>query len=162
MKVSIRLNVNDREHDLRVDSRATLLEVLREQLKLTSVHRSCEEGECGACTILFNGDPVNSCLILATAADGARIVTTEGLQDGEKLHPLMEAFLEYHGLQCGFCTPGLLMTAYALIEKSNGREMSESEIRRGIEGNLCRCTGYTDIIRAIRAAASARRSGNWW
>lgn len=162
MKVAIHLEVNNQYHDLTVDSRSTLLEVLREQLKLTSVHRSCEEGECGACTILLNGEPVNSCLILAVAAQGAQIVTTEGLKRGETLHPLMEAFLEHHGLQCGFCTPGLLMTAYALIEKANGGELSEAEIRRGIEGNLCRCTGYMKIVKSIQAAMEARRAGNWW
>ena len=138
------------------------MEVLRNQLQLTSVHRSCEEGECGACTVLMDGRPVSSCLVLAVAAEGAEILTTEGLMRGETHHPLMEAFLEHHGMQCGFCTPGLLMTAYALIEKTNGREMSDADIRRSIEGNLCRCTGYMNIVKAIQAAMESRRSGNWW
>jgi carbon-monoxide dehydrogenase small subunit len=162
MKVSVHLKVNGQEHDIDVDSRSTLLEVLRETLGLTSVHRSCEEGECGACTILLNGEPVSSCLVLAAAADGAEILTTEGLKRGETLHPLMDSFLEHHGLQCGFCTPGLLMTAYALIEKTNGGQITEAEIRKGIEGNICRCTGYMNIVKAIQAAMEARRAGNWW
>jgi len=162
MEVAVNFTVNGQDRQLTVNSRTTLLEVLRSQLRLTSVHRSCEEGECGACTVLMDGRPVSSCLVLAVAAEGAEIRTTEGLMRGETRHPLMEAFLEHHGLQCGFCTPGLLMTAYALIEKADGREMSDADIRRSIEGNLCRCTGYMNIVKAIQAAMEARRAGNWW
>lgn len=162
MKVAVHLNVNRQEHDIEIDSRETLLEVLRERLGLTSVHRSCEEGECGACTVLVDGDPVSSCLVLAASVEGAAVLTTEGLKKGDQLHPLMEAFLAHHGLQCGYCTPGLLMTAYALIEKTDGQELDDARIRRGIEGNLCRCTGYMDIVKSIQAAARERQLGNWW
>jgi carbon-monoxide dehydrogenase small subunit len=162
MKVAIKLKVNARDYRLEVDSRATLLEVLRNELAFQSVHRSCEEGECGACTVLFNGEPVNSCLMLAAAADGAEVLTTEGLvKDGQR-HPLMDAFVDSHGMQCGYCTPGMLMTSYALIERTAGQPITDEQIRKGIEGNLCRCTGYVNIVKAIRAAKKSREDGNWW
>ena len=162
MEVAVNLRVNRKEFSLSIDSRATLLEVLRNNLSLQSVHRSCEEGECGACTVLFNGEPVNSCLMLAAAADGAEIITLEGLVLDGKRHPLMDAFVELHALQCGYCTPGMLMTAYAFIEKHAGQSLSDQQIRKGIEGNLCRCTGYVNIVKAIREAMQARDAGNWW
>ncbi len=162
MKVEINLRVNHKDYHLDIDSRVTLLEVLRKELAFQSVHRSCEEGECGACTVLFNGEPVNSCLILAAAADGGKIITTEGLvRDGQR-HPLMDAFVDLHGMQCGFCTPGMLMTAYAFIERTSGHSVTDKQIRKGIEGNLCRCTGYVNIIKAIRKAKKAKEAGNWW
>jgi carbon-monoxide dehydrogenase small subunit len=162
MKVAINLKVNARDYRLEVDARATLLEVLRNELAFQSVHRSCEEGECGACTVLFDGEPVNSCLMLAAAADGAEILTTEGLvKDGQR-HPLMDAFVDSHGMQCGYCTPGMLMTSYALIERTAGQSITDEQIRKGIEGNLCRCTGYVNIVKAIRVAKKAREDGNWW
>lgn len=162
MKVAINLKVNGRNYHLDIDSQATLLEVLRNELAFQSVHRSCEEGECGACTVLFNGEPINSCLMLAIAADGAEILTTEGLiKDGQR-HPLMDAFVDLHGMQCGYCTPGMLMTSYALIEKAAGQSITDEEIRKGIEGNLCRCTGYVNIVKAIRAAKEEKEAGNWW
>ena len=162
MKVAINLRVNQKDYHLDIDSRATLLEVLRKELALQSVHRSCEEGECGACTILFNGEPLNSCLMLAVAADGARIITTEGLvRDGQR-HPLMDAFVDLHGMQCGYCTPGMLMTAYAFIENTAGQPVTDEQIRKELEGNLCRCTGYVNIIKAIQAAKKAKEAGNWW
>ena len=162
MKVAVNLKVNQKDYRLEIDARATLLEILRQELALQSVHRSCEEGECGACTVLLNGEPVNSCLMLAVAADGAEILTIEGLMRDGQRHPLMDAFIDLHGMQCGFCTPGMLMTAYALIEKTAGQTLSDEQIRKGIEGNLCRCTGYVNIVKAIRAANKARDAGNWW
>lgn len=162
MKVAVNLSVNHQNYQLNIDSRATLLEVLRHELALQSVHRSCEEGECGACTVLFNGEPVNSCLMLAVAAEGAQIITTEGLlRDGQR-HPLMDAFVDLHGMQCGFCTPGMLMTAYALIERTAPQSLTDAQIRKGLEGNLCRCTGYINIVKAIQTAQKAKETGNWW
>ncbi len=162
MKVAINLKVNHKDYRLDIDSRTTLLEVLRNELAFQSVHRSCEEGECGACTVLFNGEPLNSCLMLAVAADGAQIITTEGLMRDGQRHPLMDAFVDLHGMQCGYCTPGMLMTAYAFIEKTAGHSLTDEQIRKGIEGNLCRCTGYVNIIKAIRQAKKAKEAGNWW
>ncbi len=162
MKVQVRLKVNGKDEHIQVDARETLLDVLRNTLKYQSVHRSCEEGECGACTVLIDGQPVNSCLVLAAAADGADVLTTEGLVRDGRRHPLMDAFVDLHGMQCGYCTPGMLMSAYALIEKSAGMPLSEAQIRKGIEGNLCRCTGYVNIVKAIREAKAARDAGNWW
>ncbi len=162
MQVAINLTVNHKNYQLDVDAHATLLDVLRRESACQSVHRSCEEGECGACTVLFNGEPVNSCLILAVAADGAEIITTEGLvRDGQR-HPLMDAFVDLHGMQCGFCTPGMLMAAYAFIEKTAGQAVTDEQIRKGIEGNLCRCTGYVNIVKSIRAAKLQKDAGNWW
>jgi len=162
MKVAIHLTVNHKEYHLTIDAQATLLEVLRRELSLQSVHRSCEEGECGACTVLLNGEPVNSCLVLAAGADGADILTAEGLVRDGRRHPLMDAFVDLHGMQCGYCTPGMLMSAYALIEKTAGQPLSDDQIRKGIEGNLCRCTGYVNIVKAIQAGKAAREAGNWW
>lgn len=160
MRVPIQLTVNNKEYRVEVEPRTTLLEVLRDQLKITSVHRGCQEGECGVCTVLLNDEPVYGCLTLAVQADGAKITTVEGMiKDGE-LHPLMKSFLENHGMQCGYCTPGVLLTAYSLL--NNSEEVSRDEIRKGIEGNLCRCTGYVNIVKSIEAAADEKISGNWW
>ena len=160
MRAPIQLTVNNKEYRLEVEPRTTLLEVLRDQLKITSVHRGCQEGECGVCTVLLNGEPVYGCLTLAVQADGAKITTVEGMiKDGE-LHPLMKSFLENHGMQCGYCTPGVLLTAYSLL--NNSEKISKDEIRKGIEGNLCRCTGYVNIVKSIEAAADEKISGNWW
>ena len=139
---------------------ATLLEVLRsEVLKQQSVHRSCEEGECGACTVLMDGRPVNSCLVLAASAQGAAILTSEGLMRGDELHPLMKAFVDELGLQCGFCTPGMVMSAYAFVDQWEEGERTDMEIRKAIEGNLCRCTGYVNIVKSIRRAKQAKDAG---
>lgn len=158
--VSIQLIVNKRKYTLDIEPRATLLEVLRNRLKIKSVHRGCEEGECGTCTILLNDEPVCSCITLAAQADGTEITTVEGLLKDGELHPLMKSFLENHGLQCGYCTPGLLMTAYYLLNHSEN--LTEKEIRKGIEGHLCRCTGYVNIVKSIEAAVKEKESGNWW
>ena len=129
-----------------------LLQVLRDQLGLTGTKDGCSEGDCGACTVIVNGKPVNSCLVLAAQADGAEIVTIEGLGTAEAMHPLQAAFVEEGGTQCGYCTPGIIMSAAALLEKSP--KPTEEEIRWALAGNLCRCTGYTKIIAAVQRAAA--------
>jgi carbon-monoxide dehydrogenase small subunit len=144
--------VNGREVELTVPVRKTLADALRDDLGLTGTHLGCEHGVCGACTILLDGQPVRSCLMLAVQADGHEVRTVEGLADGERLHPIQEAFWETHGLQCGFCTPGFLMTIEAFL-KENPRP-TEGEIREAIAGNLCRCTGYLNIIKAVQVAAT--------
>lgn len=147
----LRLAVNGTEHELVVEPRRTLLDVLRVDLRLTGTHAGCEHGVCGACTVLLDGETVRSCLLFALQADGARVLTVEGLARKEGLHPLQEAFSEEHGLQCGFCTPGILLAAHELLERRP--DPSPVEIREALSGNLCRCTGYRDIVRAVEAAA---------
>ena len=136
-----------------VEARKLLADFLREECGLTGTHLGCEHGVCGACTVLLNGEAVRSCLLFAVQADGAGIMTVEGLASDGKLHPLQEAFREHHGLQCGFCTPGVLMSAYYLLRQNP--TPTEQEVREGIAGSLCRCTGYESIIRSIKAAAEA-------
>ncbi|SMC65182.1 carbon-monoxide dehydrogenase small subunit [Desulfocicer vacuolatum DSM 3385] len=163
MKMPVTLNINNTTWNLDIDANATLLEVLRNNvLNQQSVHRSCEEGECGACTVLMDGKPVNSCLVMAASAQGSTIITSEGLMRGDELHPLMKAFVDELGLQCGFCTPGMVMSAYALINQWEDEELSDMDIRKAIEGNLCRCTGYVNIVNSIRRAKQAKDAGNWW
>jgi carbon-monoxide dehydrogenase small subunit len=149
----IRIVVNGEQHELSVPSHHTLLQVLRERLVLTGTKNGCEAGECGACTVLLNGEPVNSCMVLAPEADGAEIVTIEGLADGIQLDPLQQAFLDAGATQCGYCTPGILINARALLNRNP--DPSETEIREALVGNLCRCTGYLRIVEAILAAARA-------
>ncbi len=149
--VPIRMRVNGREHALEVFPGETLLEVLRRRLRLTGTKRGCEVGECGACTVVLDGRAVNSCLVLAVQADGAEVLTVEGLARGGALHPLQQAFLAYGAVQCGFCTPGLLMSAYALLQANP--QPTPDEVRRAIAGNLCRCTGYQAVVDAVLAAA---------
>ena len=156
MDVSISLRVNGERHDLRVPAHHTLLQLLRERLMLTGAKNGCDDGECGACTVLLNGEPVNSCLILAPEADGAEIVTVEGLAADDQLDPLQEAFVEAGAVQCGFCTPGMLLSARALLNRNPNP--SEEEIRTALAGNLCRCTGYLRIISAVRSAASVEQA----
>jgi carbon-monoxide dehydrogenase small subunit len=131
----------------------TLADFLREELDLTGTHLGCEHGVCGACTLLFNGQAVRSCLMLAVQADGAELMTVEGLADGDQLHPLQQAFQDNHALQCGFCTPGFLMTLYAFLRDTPNP--TEEQIREGMSGNICRCTGYLPIIAAAKQASSA-------
>ncbi len=150
---TIRLRVNDREYERRVEVRKTLADFLREDLDLTGTHLGCEHGVCGACTVLLDGEPVRSCLVLAVQADGANLTTVEGLADGERLHPLQEAFWSHHGLQCGYCTPGILLTAKAFLAEHP--HPTREEIREMLAGNLCRCTGYQFVVDAIEAAARA-------
>jgi aerobic-type carbon monoxide dehydrogenase small subunit (CoxS/CutS family) len=149
--LSIKLTVNGTEYEGRVEARMTLADFLRGELDLTGTRLGCEHGVCGACTVLFNGDAVRSCSLLAVQADGASLMTVEGLAQGEELHPLQRAFHENHALQCGFCTPGLLMTAYAFLEETP--DPTEAQVREGISGNICRCTGYAPIVQAILQAS---------
>jgi len=152
MTRTIRLHVNDRACEGTVEPRTSLADFLRDGLDLTGTHVGCEHGVCGACTVLLDGEPVRSCLLLAIQVDGARLTTVEGLADGERLHPLQQAFWDHHGLQCGFCTPGILLTAKALLDDIP--HPTDEQIREAISGNLCRCTGYHFIVQAIRAAAA--------
>ncbi len=148
----VAFSVNGRQVELTVPVRKTLADALREDLGLTGTHLGCEHGVCGACTILLDGQAVRSCLMLAVQAHGHEVRTVEGLADGERLHPIQEAFWETHGLQCGFCTPGFLMTISAFLEENP--HPTEGEIREAIAGNLCRCTGYVNIIKAVQVAAT--------
>jgi carbon-monoxide dehydrogenase small subunit len=154
-KAAITLNVNDETYEVVTFPNRTLLEVLREDLHLTGTKESCGEGVCGSCTVLVNGTPVRSCLTLAVAVEGKEITTIEGLNEGEKLHSVQEAFINHHAIQCGFCSPGMIMTAYALL-KENPRP-TEAEIRRAISGNVCRCTGYAKIVEAVKSLAEEGR-----
>jgi aerobic-type carbon monoxide dehydrogenase small subunit (CoxS/CutS family) len=151
MKVRLRLTVNDETHDVLVAAHKTLLEVLREDLGLTGTKHGCELGECGTCTVLVEGVPVLSCLALPAELEGRPITTVEGLAEGGRLHPLQQAFAELGAAQCGYCTPGILLTARALLE--GGRNPTRDEIREALAGNLCRCTGYTKILDAVELAA---------
>jgi carbon-monoxide dehydrogenase small subunit len=153
----IQVVVNGTPYDLMVPPWKTLLEVIREDLKLTGAKEGCGQGECGACTVMMGGKTVNSCLVLAVEADGQEITTVEGLSDGSKLHPIQEAFVEQAGMQCGFCTPGMIMSAKELLDRNP--DPTEQEIREGIAGNVCRCTGYTKIVESIGAAAKAMKGG---
>jgi carbon-monoxide dehydrogenase small subunit len=153
--VSIQLTVNGQRRTGQCEPRKLLVDFLREDLGLTGTHVGCEHGICGACTVLVNGEAARSCLMLAVQADGAELQTIEGLMRDGKLHPLQEAFHEYHGLQCGFCTPGMLLTALDLLRTNPAP--TEAEIRQGLSAVLCRCTGYQGIIKAVEAAAGALR-----
>ena len=149
----VRLTVNGRYYERTAPVRMTLADFLREELDLTGTHLGCEHGVCGACTLLFNGEAVRSCLMLAVQADGAELMTVEGLADGDQLHPLQQAFQDNHALQCGFCTPGFLMTLYAFLRDTPNP--TEEQIREGMSGNICRCTGYLPIIAAAKQASSS-------
>jgi len=157
MKRDIILRINGKSYTLNVETHRTLVEVLRETLGFTGTKKSCNEGECGACTVLMDGKPVASCLVLAVAAQGKEITTIEGLNEGEKLHPVQEAFVKHAAIQCGFCTPGMVLAAKALLDENP--EPTAKEVRRAISGNLCRCTGYQQIVDAVMAAAAAMRTG---
>ncbi len=152
----IKVTVNGVEHGAQVESRLLLVHLLRENLRLTGTHIGCDTTHCGACTVLLDGEPVKSCTVLAVQADGAQITTVEGLEQDGKLHPVQEAFMEKHGLQCGYCTPGMMMTTCALLE--HNKSPSEHEIREAISGNLCRCTGYKNIVASIQYAAGRLRN----
>jgi aerobic carbon-monoxide dehydrogenase small subunit len=155
--MEITLHVNGTPHRLGVEPRWLLSDVLRHKLGLTGTHVGCEHGVCGCCTVLVNGDPARSCLMLAATADGEEIRTVEGLAEPDgTLHPLQEAFQRHHGLQCGFCTPGFLMTALPIYRHAAG--MSDGELREALGGQLCRCTGYVGIVAAVRAAAEIEDS----
>jgi carbon-monoxide dehydrogenase small subunit len=151
-KIRIRVKVNGTDHEAEVEPRLLLVHFLRDVLGLTGTHVGCDTTNCGACTVLFEGKPVKSCTIFAVQADGQEIRTIEGVADHGKLHPLQEGFKEEHGLQCGFCTPGMILAAQALLERNP--HPTEQEIRWAISGNLCRCTGYQNIIKAVQYAAN--------
>ncbi|MCX5806620.1 MAG: (2Fe-2S)-binding protein [Proteobacteria bacterium] len=153
----IHIIVNGRDYGLQIKPWSTLLEILRDDLGLTGTKEGCNAGECGACTIIMEGKAVNACLVLAAEANGKEITTIEGLADGDKLHPIQEAFLEAGGMQCGFCTPGMILSAKVLLDANNNP--TDEEIRKGLEGNFCRCTGYTKIIESVKVAAQRIRQG---
>lgn len=148
---TITITVNGKSYESVVEARMTLADFLRGEIDLTGTHLGCEHGVCGACTVLVNGEAVRSCLVLAVQADGAQIMTVEGLASGSELHPLQQAFQDRHALQCGFCTPGFLMTAYSFLQETPAP--TEAEVREAISGNICRCTGYQPIVQAILQAA---------
>ena len=149
----IAITVNDTRHELDVEPRELLVYVLRERLGLTGTNVGCDTTSCGACTVLLDGESVKSCTVLAVQADGRGVTTIEGLAENGRMHPMQQAFHEQHGLQCGYCTPGMVLAAVSLLREHP--DPSEQEIRKGLEGNLCRCTGYVNIVKAVRQAAAA-------
>jgi carbon-monoxide dehydrogenase small subunit len=154
-KVEIALDLNGRRYNVRVEPRRTLADAIRDDCGLTGTHIGCEHGVCGACTIIVDGEVVRSCLMFAVQAQGRRIRTVEGLAQGSELHPLQRAFMEHHGLQCGYCTPGFLMLAAGVLEREP--DLSDDELADVLSSNLCRCTGYQNIVTAVRAAAAEMR-----
>jgi carbon-monoxide dehydrogenase small subunit len=155
-KIHISFKINGRTQESLVAPNQTLLQLLREDLGLTGAKQGCGVGDCGSCTVLLDGRPVNSCLVLAAQADGREVATVEGLADGDRLHPLQVSFIEKGAVQCGFCSPGMLLSAQALLDRNS--RPSEMEIREAISGNLCRCTGYQKIVEAVQDAASKTKS----
>jgi aerobic carbon-monoxide dehydrogenase small subunit len=153
----ISLKVNGTPRSAEVESRLLLVHLLREVFRLTGTHIGCDTTHCGACTVLLDGRPVKSCTVLAVQADGREVMTVEGLEQAGKLHPIQEGFTEKHGLQCGFCTPGMMMTGYALLTRT--KTPTEHQIREAISGNLCRCTGYVNIVKAVEYAADRLAKG---
>jgi carbon-monoxide dehydrogenase small subunit len=155
--MQVSMTVNGRPVTAHVEPRWPLVEFLREHLNLTGTHVGCDTSQCGACTVHVNGIAVRSCTLFAVQADGCAITTIEGIANGDALHPLQQAFHEHHALQCGFCTPGMIMSALDLIRRES--HLTEETIRRGLEGNICRCTGYYNIVKAVAAGAAAMRGG---
>ena len=155
MKVSMRVNGIDHEHD--VEPRTLLVQHIRENLRLTGTHVGCDTSQCGACTIHVNGEAVKACTMFAIQADGTDITTIEGLATNGELHPMQKAFWENHGLQCGYCTPGMIMASVDMLK--NNPNPTEEEIRHGLEGNFCRCTGYHNIVKSVKAAAESMQGG---
>jgi carbon-monoxide dehydrogenase small subunit len=153
----VQLSINGDKHEADVEPRLLLVHLLRENLRLTGTHIGCDTTHCGACTVLMDGRPVKSCTVFAVQANGRQLMTVEGLEQDGKLHPLQASFMSEHGLQCGYCTPGMLMTGYAFLQK-NGQP-SEDDIRTAISGNLCRCTGYVNIVKAVQHAAATMQGG---
>jgi len=154
-KTVITLHINGRAHAVSVEPRRTLVDAIREDCGQTGTHIGCEHGICGACTVIVDGEPLRSCLMFAVQADGKKIRTVEGLANGEDLHPMQRAFMEHHGLQCGFCTPGFLMLAVGVLERDPN--IGDEDLLDVLSSNLCRCTGYQNIIKAVRAAAKEMR-----
>jgi aerobic carbon-monoxide dehydrogenase small subunit len=157
MTYTVSMTVNGKPVSGQVEGRTLLVQFIRETLRLTGTHVGCDTSQCGACVVHVDGVSVKSCTLLAVQADGANVTTIEGLAKGEELHPMQAAFREHHGLQCGFCTPGMVMAAIDLV--NNNPNPTEKEIREGLEGNLCRCTGYHNIVKSIEAGAKAMRGG---
>jgi carbon-monoxide dehydrogenase small subunit len=157
-RVPVSMTVNGSQHASEVEPRLLLVHYLREHLGLTGTHTGCDTSNCGACTVHLNGDSVKSCTVLAVQADGGEVTTIEGIGSDDELHPVQEAFWTNHGLQCGFCTPGMIMAATDLLRRIPNP--SEEEVRHGLEGNLCRCTGYHNIVKAVMSAAREPRSGS--
>jgi carbon-monoxide dehydrogenase small subunit len=155
--VPVRLTVNGETREVEVETRLLLVHLLRDTLGLTGTHVGCDTTNCGACTVHLDGEAVKSCTVLAVQADGAEVRTIEGMADGDKLHPLQEAFWNDHGLQCGYCTPGMIMAAADLLQRNP--DPTEEEVRHGLEGNLCRCTGYHNIVKAVLDAAKTGKGG---
>jgi len=153
----VKLSVNGEKHEAEVEPRLLLVHLIRENLRLTGTHIGCDTSHCGACTVLLDGRPVKSCTVFAVQAHGREITTVEGLEQDGKLHPLQEAFMAEHGLQCGYCTPGMLMTGVAFLKKNP--DPTEDDIRRAISGNLCRCTGYVNIVKSVQHAAAKLQGG---
>jgi len=156
MKREITVTVNGQQHQSEVEPRMLLVHYLRETLDLTGTHIGCDTSQCGACTVLLDGQSVKAFTVLAVQADGSEVTTIEGLAPEGSLHPIQEGFWEKHGLQCGFCTPGMIMASYNLLK--NNPNPTEAEIRKGLEGNICRCTGYQNIVRAVQSAAEQMRT----
>ena len=152
----ITLTVNGKDYRVRVEPRHTLVDTLRDQCGLTGTHAGCEHGVCGSCTVLVDGDPVRACLMFAVQAQCRQIRTVEGLANGDRLHPLQQSFIDHHGLQCGFCTPGFLMLSTGILERDP--DIGDEELLEILSSNLCRCTGYQNIVKAVRAAAAQMRS----
>jgi carbon-monoxide dehydrogenase small subunit len=149
---TVTMNVNGRQRSADIDPRTLLVQFLRENLRLTGTHVGCDTSQCGACVVQIDGEAVKACTVLALSCDGSNVLTIEGLANGNDLHPMQEAFREHHGLQCGFCTPGMILTAVDLVRRK-GNNLDEKTIREELEGNLCRCTGYHNIVKAIAAGA---------
>ncbi|HMN50607.1 MAG: (2Fe-2S)-binding protein [Xanthobacteraceae bacterium] len=156
---TVNITVNGKSHSVDVSPETLLVELLREKLRLTGTHIGCDTSQCGACVVHVDGVAVKSCTMLALTADGAKVTTIEGLANGTALHPMQEAFREHHGLQCGFCTPGMIMSAVDIVNRK-GSELDEHTIREELEGNICRCTGYHNIVKAVAAGAKAMKGGN--
>ena len=156
-KELIKVKINGVEREAAADPRLLLVHFIRESLHLTGTHIGCDTSHCGACTVIFNGKTVKSCTMFAVQADGAEITTIEGMMTDGQLHPIQEGFKQEHGLQCGYCTPGMILSAFALLQKNP--KPSEAEIRRGISGNLCRCTGYQNIVKAVQYASQKMAKG---
>ena len=154
-KTDITLTINGRAHSIKVEPRRTLADAIREDCGQTGTHIGCEHGICGACTVIVDGEPVRSCLMFAVQAPGKPIRTVEGLAEGDALHPMQQAFMDHHGLQCGFCTPGFLMLAVGVLEREP--DISDADLLDVLSSNLCRCTGYQNIIKAVRTAAKEMR-----
>jgi aerobic carbon-monoxide dehydrogenase small subunit len=154
VSVALSLNVNGKAVSTSVDPRTLLVQLLREQLQLTGTHVGCDTAQCGACTVHLNGRAVKSCSMLAVQAQGGAVTTIEGLEQGGKMHPMQEAFRECHGLQCGFCTPGMVMSGIQILKDNPGA--TEQQIREGLEGNICRCTGYHNIVKSIQLCQSGK------